>query len=145
MAFDDLSVRLGKLKALEGETLKRHSANTLLGLSPTDPEMATEAEDQVRLDLIDSTNRYLHDSTYSNSTGLLDALEAADTNNMIERLMAIKFLELFFADQTLEGDQSSKKAAFYESKYESERIKVANVLLASLDEPKIPNRVRFSR
>lgn len=145
MAFDDLTVRLKRLKAFEGETLKRHKSHTRLGLSDTDPEMSTEAENKVRLDIIDATNKYFYDSTYSTFTELLDALEAVDTHNMLERLMAIKFLELFFADQTLEGDQSSEKATFYERKYESEKTKVANMLLASLDEPKTPNRVRFSR
>jgi hypothetical protein len=145
MAFDDLSVRLDRLKAFEGETLKRHSANTQLGLSETDPQMSQEAVTEVKLDLIDLTNKYFYDSTYSTFIDLLDALEAKDSDKMIERLMAIKFLELFFADQTLSGDSFEEKATFYERKYEAEKPKVANALLANLDEPKLPNRVRFSR
>jgi hypothetical protein len=145
MAFDDLNVNKKRLMAFEGETLKRHSSHTRLGLSDSDPEMASEAVKEVKLDLIDLTNKYFYDSTYDTFEDLLDDLEANDSDKMIERLMAIKFLELFFADQTLSGDSSEEKATFYERKYEAEKPKVANMLLANLADPKLPNRIRFSR
>jgi hypothetical protein len=145
MAFNDLSVNLDKLMAFEGETLKRHQAHTPLGLAENDVHMSNEAESEVKMDVIDLTNKYFFDSTYSDLASLLDDLAEKDTENMLERLMSIKFLELFFADQTLSGDSAEEKATFYERKYEAEKTKVVNMLLSYLDKPKIPNRVRFSR
>lgn len=146
MAFADKDVQLSRLEAFEGETLKRHSAQTTLGIAPNDAQMASEAVAEVRLDLFDNVSKHFYDGSYANETALLDALADEDDNDLIERLMALKFLELFFGDQSWdEGSNADKKASFYEAKYDREVGKVANALMANLDDPKLPNRIKFSR
>lgn len=143
--FETIEVTIERIKAFEGESLKRFSAQTDLGLADNDAVMAVEAQRQVKLDIVDDTNKYYYNSTYDTITELLDAIADKDEDSMIERLMTIKFLELFYADQSIDSDMADKKASYYESKYFAELPKTTTSLLANLDTPKVPNRPKFVR
>lgn len=145
MAFSDLSVTRNNIDALEGNTLKRHSSNTTLGLTENDDDMASKAEKEVKVDIFDSASQHYYQGDYSTKDELLDAMEQADSDGLIEDLMALKFLELFFNDEHIGETDGGDKAMFYESKYNQQLPKVVTTILADLTPAKNQNRVRLSR
>lgn len=146
MSFETLEVRKKRLEAFEGETLKRFVSNTPLGYTDTDEEMASEAKRQTKIDLYHSGSQLVYGGTFDSTEDLLNAMAEVDSDEMIELLMSLKFLELFFGDNSMDdSDNSAKKAIYYESKYDQTLKKVSNKLLADLTPSKQPNRPRFSR
>lgn len=145
MAFSDLSVTRENIDALEGNTLRRHSSSTTLGLTDNDDDMAQKAETEVKVDLFDEASKHYYQGDYSTKNELLDDMEGADSDGLIEDLMALKFLELFFNDEHIGETDGGDKAVFYEHKYNVQLPKVSSLLLADLEEPKVQNKVRFSR
>lgn len=145
MAFSSNSVTRNRLDAFEGATLSNFSSGTTLGLTSNDDDMASEAEKEVKINILDKTDKYFHDGTYSSRTELLDALDNVDDDDMIERLMALKFLEMFFGDQHIGETDGGDKAVFYERKYNNELPQVVSYLTSRLDPPKQKNIPRFSR
>lgn len=145
MAFSSLSVKRKNIDAFEGNTLSRHSSSTSLGLTENDDDMASKAEKEVRVDLFDGASKHFYQGDYSTKNELLDALESADDDGLIEDLMAIKFLEFFFNDEHIGEADGGDKAMFYESKYNQQLPKVLTLLLADLTPSKNQNRVKLSR
>lgn len=145
MAFSDNKVKLDNLKAFEGSTLKNFNSSTNLGLASNDAEMASEAKKEAKLGILDKTDKLYHNGTYSSRDALLNALDAVDDDDLIERLMALKFLEMFFADQHIGETDGGDKAVFYESKYNSELPQVVSYLTSRLDKPKERNIPKYSR
>lgn len=146
MSYTNLELTRDDLDAFESKTLSGFSSSTTLGLTDNDGLMASEAKAFVKLDLFDSASELVYNGTYADVAGLLDAMLAADDDGRIVRLIALKFLELFFGDNSYEPDgNAARKAAYYENKYELEVRKTSNLLLANMDTAKQPNRIRFSR
>lgn len=145
MPFSNNSVTRDKLDAYEGATLKNHSSTTTLGLADNDDDMASEAQTEVKLDLLDRTDKAYYNETYESRDALLDALDAVDDDGMIETLMAFKFLEYFFGDQAIGELDGGDKAIFYERKYNNKLPQVVSYLTSRLDPPQTPNVVKFSR
>jgi len=145
MPFSDLSVTRNNIDAFEGNTLSRHSSSTTLGLTENDDDMASKAVKEVRVDIFDRASKHYYQGDYSTKNELLDALESADGDGLIEDLMAIKFLEFFFNDEHIGETDGGDKAVFYEGKYNQQLPKVVTTLLADLTPAKNQNVVRFTR
>jgi hypothetical protein len=146
MSFSAIEITRTRLDAFEGESLKRFESSTDLSLSETDAEMAEEAVREVKIDLSDLASKLVYNGTYADYDELLDEMANADNDEMISRLMHIKFLELFFADNSMsEDDKAYQKSVFYEGKYVKEVKKVSNTLLAQVTPSRMPNRPKFTR
>lgn len=145
MAFSDNEVKRAKLDAFEGSTLAKFSSATTLGLASNDVDMATEAKKEVKLDILSRSDRHYHDETYDSRTKLLDDMDDQDDDDLIETLMALKFLEMFFGDQHIGDTDGGQKAQFYEAKYNQALPTTVTYLLSRLDTPKQQNVPRWSR
>lgn len=145
MAFSNLSVKRENIDALEGNTLKRHTSGTTIGLTDNDDDMADKAFTEVKVDIFDRASQHFYQGDYSTKDALLDDLEDVDSDGLIEDLMVLKFLELFFNDEHIGETDGGDKAMFYEKKYNQQLPKVVSILLADLDPAKQQNQVQFSR
>ena len=107
MAFSDLTLTRNNIDALEELTFKGvnvTAGTTALNLSEKDNLILGKAIKLLKTDILDNLREYINDSTYATETALLDAIHAADSEELLVDLLSYKFLELWFSqDATKHG------------------------------------------
>ncbi len=147
MAFSDLTLTRNNIDALEELTFKGiniTSGTTTLNLSEKDNLILAKAIKLLKTDILENLREYINDTTYSTETALLDAIHAADSEELLVDLLTFKFLELWFAqDATHQDSYSYEKARKYYGMYNQYLTANLRRLSGLLSTPKTTPRVRF--
>jgi len=147
MAFSDLTLTRNNIDALEELTFKGvnvTSGTTTLNLSEKDNLILGKAIKLLKTDILENLREYINDSTYATETALLDAIYAADSEELLVDLLSYKFLELWFAqDATHQDSFSFTKAGKYYQMYNQYLTANLRRLSGLLTKPKTTPRVRF--
>ena len=147
MAFSDLTLTRNNIDSLEELTFKGiniTSGTTTLNLSEKDNLILAKAIKLLKTDILENLREYINDTTYSTETALLDAIHAADSEELLVDLLTFKFLELWFAqDATHQDSYSYEKARKYYGMYNQYLTANLRRLSGLLSTPKTTPRVRF--
>lgn len=147
MAFSSLTLTRNNIDALEELTFKGinvTSGTTTLNLSEKDNLILAKAIKLLKTDILDNLREFINDTTYSTETALLDAIHAADSEELLVDLLTFKFLELWFAqDATHRDSYSYEKARKYYAMYNQYLTANLRRLSGLLSTPKTTPRVRF--
>ncbi len=147
MAFSDLTLTRNNIDALEELTFKGvnvTTGTTTLNLSEKDNLILGKAIKLLKTDILENLREYINDSTYATETSLLDAIHAADSEELLVDLLSYKFLELWFAqDATHRDSYSFTKAGKYYNMYNQYLTANLRRLSGLLAKPKTTPRVRF--
>jgi len=147
MAFSDLTLTRNNIDALEELTFKGinvTTGTTVLNLSEKDNLILGKAIKLLKTDILENLREYINDSTYTTETALLDAIYAADSEELLVDLLSYKFLELWFAqDATHKDSYSFSKAMKYYNMYNQYLTANLRRLSGLLAKPKTTPRVRF--
>ena len=147
MAFSDLTLTRNNIDALEELTFKGiniTSGTTTLNLSEKDNLILAKAIKLLKTDILENLREYINDTTYSTETALLNAIHAADSEELLVDLLTFKFLELWFAqDATHQDSYSYEKARKYYGMYNQYLTANLRRLSGLLSTPKTTPRVRF--
>ena len=147
MAFSDLTLTRNNIDALEELTFKGvnvTTGTTVLNLSEKDNLILGKAIKLLKTDILENLREYINDSTYTTETALLDAIYAADSEELLVDLLSYKFLELWFAqDATHRDSYSFTKAGKYYNMYNQYLTANLRRLSGLLAKPKTTPRVRF--
>mgnify|MGYP003153168566 CR=1 FL=1 len=147
MAFSSLTLTRNNIDALEELTFKGinvTSGTTTLNLSEKDNLILAKAIKLLKTDILDNLREFINDTTYSTETALLDAIHAADSEELLVDLLSFKFLELWFAqDATHRDSYSYEKARKYYAMYNQYLTANLRRLSGLLSTPKTTPRVRF--
>lgn len=147
MAFSNLTLTRNNIDALEELTFKGvnvTSGTTTLNLSEKDNLILGKALKMLKTDILENLREYINDTTYSTETALLDAIHAADSEELLVDLLSYKFLELWFAqDATHKDSYSFSKAGKYYQFYNQYLTANLRRLSGLLSKPKTTPRVRF--
>jgi hypothetical protein len=147
MAFSDLTLTRNNIDALEELTFKGvnvTTGTTVLNLSEKDNLILGKAIKLLKTDILENLREYINDSTYATETALLDAIYAADSEELLVDLLSYKFLELWFAqDATHRDSYSYEKARKYYGMYSQYLTANLRRLSGLLAKPKTTPRVRF--
>tara|TARA_R100001463_G_C3388627_1_gene206562 strand:- start:48 stop:503 length:456 start_codon:yes stop_codon:yes gene_type:complete len=147
MAFSDLTLTRNNIDALEELTFKGvnvTAGTTALNLSEKDNLILGKAIKLLKTDILENLREYINDSTYATETALLDAIYAADSEELLVDLLSYKFLELWFAqDATHRDSYSFTKAGKYYNMYNQYLTANLRRLSGLLAKPKTTPRVRF--
>ena len=147
MAFSDLTLTRNNIDALEELTFKGinvTTGTTVLNLSEKDNLILGKAIKLLKTDILENLREYINDSTYATETALLDAIYAADSEELLVDLLSYKFLELWFAqDATHRDSYSYEKARKYYGMYSQYLTANLRRLSGLLSKPKTTPRVRF--
>jgi len=147
MAFSNLTLTRNNIDALEELTFKGvnvTSGTTTLNLSEKDNLILGKALKMLKTDILENLREYINDTTYSTETALLDAIYAADSEELLVDLLTYKFLELWFAqDATHKDSYSFAKAGKYYQMYNQYLTGNLRRLSGLLAKPKTTPRVRF--
>ena len=147
MAFSDLTLTRNNIDALEELTFKGvnvTTGTTVLNLSEKDNLILGKAIKLLKTDILENLREYINDSTYATETALLDAIYAADSEELLVDLLSYKFLELWFAqDATHQDSFSFTKAGKYYQMYNQYLTANLRRLSGLLTKPKTTPRVRF--
>ena len=147
MAFSSLTLTRNNIDALEELTFKGinvTSGTTTLNLSEKDNLILGKAIKLLKTDILDNLREFINDTTYSTETALLDAIHAADSEELLIDLLTFKFLELWFAqDATHKDSYSFSKAMKYYNMYNQYLTANLRRLSGLLAKPKTTPRVRF--
>lgn len=147
MAFSSLTLTRNNIDALEELTFKGinvTSGTTTLNLSEKDNLILAKAIKLLKTDILDNLREFINDTTYSTETALLDAIHAADSEELLVDLLTFKFLELWFAqDATHKDSYSFEKARKYYAMYNQYLTANLRRLSGLLSTPKTTPRVRF--
>ena len=147
MAFSDLTLTRNNIDALEELTFKGvnvTTGSTTLNLSEKDNLILGKAIKLLKTDILENLREYINDSTYATETALLDAIYAADSEELLVDLLSYKFLELWFAqDATHRDSYSFTKAGKYYNMYNQYLTANLRRLSGLLAKPKTTPRVRF--
>ena len=147
MAFSDLTLTRNNIDALEELTFKGvnvTTGTTVLNLSEKDNLILGKAIKLLKTDILENLREYINDSTYATETALLDAIYAADSEELLVDLLSYKFLELWFAqDATHRDSYSFTKAGKYYNMYNQYLTANLRRLSGLLAKPKTTPRVRF--
>jgi hypothetical protein len=147
MAFSDLTLTRNNIDALEELTFKGvnvTTGTTTLNLSEKDNLILGKAIKLLKTDILENLREYINDSTYATETALLDAIYAADSEELLVDLLSYKFLELWFAqDATHRDSYSFTKAGKYYNMYNQYLTANLRRLSGLLAKPKTTPRVRF--
>ena len=147
MAFSDLTLTRNNIDALEELTFKGvnvTTGTTVLNLSEKDNLILGKAIKLLKTDILENLREYINDSTYATETALLDAIYAADSEELLVDLLSYKFLELWFAqDATHRDSYSYEKARKYYGMYSQYLTANLRRLSGLLTKPKTTPRVRF--
>ena len=147
MAFSDLTLTRNNIDALEELTFKGvnvTTGSTTLNLSEKDNLILGKAIKLLKTDILENLREYINDTTYSTETALLDAIYAADSEELLVDLLSYKFLELWFAqDATHRDSYSYEKARKYYGMYNQYLTANLRRLSGLLAKPKTTPRVRF--
>jgi hypothetical protein len=147
MAFSDLTLTRNNIDALEELTFKGvnvTAGTTVLNLSEKDNLILGKAIKLLKTDILENLREYINDSTYATETALLDAIYAADSEELLVDLLSYKFLELWFSqDATHKESYSFQKAGKYYAMYNQYLTGNLRRLSGLLAKPKTTPRVRF--
>ena len=147
MAFSSLTLTRDNIDALEELTFKGVNVTggtTTLNLSEKDNLILDKAIKLLKTDILENLREYINDSTYATETALLDAIYAADSEELLVDLLSYKFLELWFAqDATHQDSFSFQKAGKYYQMYNQYLTANLRRLSGLLTKPKTTPRVRF--
>tara|TARA_R100001460_G_scaffold51042_2_gene89612 strand:- start:190 stop:645 length:456 start_codon:yes stop_codon:yes gene_type:complete len=147
MAFSSLTLTRNNIDALEELTFKGinvTAGTTALNLSEKDNLILAKAIKLLKTDILDNLREYINDSTYATETALLDAIYAADSEELLIDLLSFKFLELWFAqDATHRDSYSYEKARKYYAMYNQYLTANLRRLSGLLSKPKTTPRVRL--
>ena len=147
MAFSSLTLTRNNIDALEELTFKGinvTSGTRTLNLSEKDNLILAKAIKLLKTDILDNLREFINDTTYSTETALLDAIHAADSEELLVDLLTFKFLELWFAqDATHRDSYSYEKARKYYAMYNQYLTANLRRLSGLLSTPKTTPRVRF--
>ena len=147
MAFSDLTLTRNNIDALEELTFKGinvTTGSTTLNLSEKDNLILGKAIKMLKTDILENLREYINDTTYSTETALLDAIYAADSEELLVDLLTYKFLELWFSqDATSQDSFSYVKAGTYYRHYNCYLSSNLRRLSGLLAKPKTTPRVRF--
>lgn len=147
MAFSDLTLTRNNIDALEELTFKGvnvTTGSTTLNLSEKDNLILGKAIKLLKTDILENLREYINDSTYATETALLDAIYAADSEELLVDLLSYKFLELWFSqDATHKESYSFQKAGKYYAMYNQYLTGNLRRLSGLLAKPKTTPRVRF--
>ena len=147
MAFSNLTLTRNNIDALEELTFKGinvTTGSTTLNLSEKDNLILGKAIKLLKTDILENLREYINDTTYSTETALLDAIHAADSEELLVDLLTYKFLELWFAqDATHRDSYSYEKARKYYGMYNQYLTANLRRLSGLLSTPKTTPRVRF--
>ncbi len=147
MAFSDLTLTRNNIDALEELTFKGvnvTTGTTVLNLSEKDNLILGKAIKLLKTDILENLREYINDSTYATETALLDAIYAADSEELLVDLLSYKFLELWFSqDATHRDSYSYEKARKYYGMYNQYLTANLRRLSGLLTKPKTTPRVRF--
>ena len=147
MAFSDLTLTRNNIDALEELTFKGvnvTTGTTVLNLSEKDNLILGKAIKLLKTDILENLREYVNDSTYATETALLDAIYAADSEELLVDLLSYKFLELWFSqDATHKESYSFQKAGKYYAMYNQYLTGNLRRLSGLLAKPKTTPRVRF--
>ena len=147
MAFSSLTLTRNNIDALEELTFKGinvTSGTTTLNLSEKDNLILAKAIKLLKTDILDNLREFINDTTYSTETALLDAIHAADSEELLVDLLTFKFLELWFAqDATHRDSYYYEKARKYYAMYNQYLTANLRRLSGLLSTPKTTPRVRF--
>ena len=147
MAFSDLTLTRNNIDALEELTFKGvnvTTGTTVLNLSEKDNLILGKAIKLLKTDILENLREYINDSTYATETALLNAIYAADSEELLVDLLSYKFLELWFAqDATHRDSYSFTKAGKYYNMYNQYLTANLRRLSGLLAKPKTTPRVRF--
>ena len=147
MAFSSLTLTRNNIDALEELTFKGinvTSGTTTLNLSEKDNLILGKAIKLLKTDILENLREFINDTTYSTETALLDAIHAADSEELLVDLLTFKFLELWFAqDATHRDSYSFEKARKYDAMYNQYLTANLRRLSGLLSTPKTTPRVRF--
>ena len=144
---EEISLRQLIVDALEELTFKGinvTSGTTTLNLSEKDNLILGKAIKLLKTDILENLREFINDTTYSTETALLDAIHAADSEELLVDLLTYKFLELWFAqDATHKDSYSFAKAGKYYQMYNQYLTGNLRRLSGLLAKPKTTPRVRF--
>lgn len=147
MAFSSLTLTRDDIDALEELTFKGVNVTggtTTLNLSEKDNLILDKAIKLLKTDILENLREYINDSTYATETALLDAIYAADSEELLVDLLSYKFLELWFSqDATHKESYSFQKAGKYYAMYNQYLTGNLRRLSGLLAKPKTTPRVRF--
>lgn len=147
MAFSDLTLTRNNIDALEELTFKGvnvTTGSTTLNLSEKDNLILGKAIKLLKTDILENLREYINDTTYGTEVALLDAIHAADSEELLVDLLTYKFLELWFAqDATHKDSYSYVKAGTYYRHYNQYLTGNLRRLSGLLAKPKTTPRVRF--
>ena len=147
MAFSSLTLTRNNIDALEELTFKGinvTSGTTTLNLSEKDNLILGKAIKLLKTDILENLREFINDTPYSTETALLDAIHAADSEELLVDLLTFKFLELWFAqDATHKDSYSFEKARKYYAMYNQYLTANLRRLSGLLSTPKTTPRVRF--
>lgn len=147
MAFSDLTLTRNDIDALEELTFKGvnvTTGTTTLNLSEKDNLILAKGIKLLKTDILENLREYINDATYATETALLDAIYAADSEELLVDLLSYKFLELWFSqDATHKESYSFQKAGKYYAMYNQYLTGNLRRLSGLLAKPKTTPRVRF--
>lgn len=147
MAFSDVTLTRNDIDALEEQTFKGvnvTTGTTTLNLSEKDNLILDKAKKMLQTDVAEQLRDYINDDTYATETALLDAIEAADSEDLLVDVLTYKFLELWFSqDATHKDSYSYAKAGKYYRMYNQYLPANLRRLSGLLATPKSTPRVRF--
>lgn len=147
MAFSSLTLTRDDIDAFEGETFRDLNVtdeSSTLGLSSRDTLVLSKAKSELQTDILEKLHTYISDETYANETALLDAIESADSEDLLKNVLAYKFFELWFQQDAtnMEGMAFSKARTYYGKYVHYLQINLQR-LAGSLSTPKSVPRFRM--
>jgi hypothetical protein len=143
MSWATLTIDRALLDSMEGETLKNYNASTTLGISESDDERLSFAKRNLKIKLLEAGSHLVSSGDYT-SDALLDALVAADGDELLESLLAYNFLYLLYQDASVNTrGRGKEKFEFYYMEFLNGVKTIPNMLLARLTPPKRGRSRRF--
>lgn len=147
MAFADLTITRNDVDAFEGQTfvdVNVTSGTTLVNISEKDNLVVDKAKRMLQTDILEELRHYINDATYATETVLLDAVDTADSEDMLKDLLTYKFLELWFSqDATHKDSYAYVKAGKYYRMYNQYLPAHLRRISGLLAKPKSVRRVQF--
>lgn len=143
MSWVTLTIDRALLDSMEGETLRNYSATSVLGISESDDERLSFAKRNLKFMLLEAGSHLIADGSYTSDT-FLDAMVTADSDELLETLLAYNFLYLLFQDAAINTrGRGQQKYEFYYGEFLKGLQMSVRILLAKLTPPKQGRNRRF--
>lgn len=147
MAWSDLTLTRDDIDAFEKQSFKDlnvTTGNQVLGIDEDDNLVLDKAKQVLEADVVDQLQDLLNDSTYASETALLDAIQDADSRDLLTDLLTYKFLELWFYQDATHADSKSMGSAkkYYNMYVHYLRINLRR-LAGALSSPKQVRRIQM--